>query len=356
MTLENLGLNTWLKAKIDREKLLNCQLARVIVVNKDSYIVKNEQNEVSAELTGKFLFNIESSLDTPTVGDWVYAQYFDDDSLAVIHELLPRKSILKRKTSGKKIDFQLIAANIDTAFVMQSLDSNYNLRRLERYLAMIHEANIRPVVLLSKSDLLAPAELEEKILEMQSVVPHVQLLALSNITGSGLDQVRRHLLSGETFCLLGSSGVGKTSLLNKLLGEDLFKTQEIREKDERGKHTTSSRQLIVLKNGAMVIDTPGMRELGNFGVEAGLQETFAEIVELANKCRFTDCTHIQESGCAILGAVEDGEISQGRYNNYMKMKKESAFYEMSYVEKRHRDKKLGKFYRSVLKDNAKVRR
>ncbi|MCH8873558.1 ribosome small subunit-dependent GTPase A [candidate division KSB1 bacterium] len=356
MNLEKFGLSPWLKAKLDPAKLQDYQLARVTAVNKDNFILKIEKNEVFAELTGKFLFNVESSLDTPTVGDWVYAQYFDDDSFAVIHELLPRKSILKRKTSGKKIEFQLIAANIDTAFIMQSLDSNYNLRRLERYLAMIHEANIRPVVLLSKSDLVSPEEIEEKLLAMHSTVPDVQVLAFSNLNGSGLDQINKHLVPGETVCLLGSSGVGKTTLLNKLLGEDLFKTQEVREKDERGKHTTSRRQLITLKNGAMIIDMPGMRELGNIGVESGLQETFSDIVELANKCRFTNCTHLQENGCAVLSAVDDGSISQERYHNYIQMKKESAFNERSYLEKRRRDKKFGRLYKSVQKDNVKTRK
>ncbi|MCH8981091.1 ribosome small subunit-dependent GTPase A [candidate division KSB1 bacterium] len=356
MNLEKLDLNPWLKDKLDPAKLHDYRIARVTAVNKDNFILKNEKNEVFAELTGKFLFNVESSLDTPTVGDWVYAQYFDDDSFAVIHELVPRKSILKRKTSGKKIEFQLIAANIDTAFIMQSLDSNYNLRRLERYLAMIHEANIRPVVLLSKSDLVSPEEIEEKLLAMHSTVPDVQVLAFSNLNGSGLDQIHAHLVPGETVCLLGSSGVGKTTLLNKLLGEDLFKTQEVREKDERGKHTTSRRQLITLKNGAMIIDMPGMRELGNIGVESGLQETFSDIVELANKCRFTNCTHLQENGCAVLSAVDDGSISQERYHNYIQMKKESAFNERSYLEKRRRDKKFGRFYKSVQKDNVKTRK
>lgn len=356
MNLEKLNLIPWLRDKVDPEKLHDYKIARVTAVNKDNFVLNNERNEVFAELTGKFLFNVESSLDTPTVGDWVYAKYFDDDSFAVIHELLPRKSILKRKTSGKKIEFQLIAANVDTAFIMQSLDSNYNLQRLERYLAMIHEANICPVVLLSKSDLVSLEQLDEKIVAMHSAMPDVQVLPFSNLNGSGVDAIREHLVPGETFCLLGSSGVGKTTLLNKLLGENLFKTQAVREKDERGRHTTSRRHLIVLKNGAMVIDTPGMRELGNIGVESGLQETFSDIVELTNQCRFSNCTHLQEDGCAVLSAVEEGSISQKRYHNYIQMKKESAFNKRSFLEKRRRDKKFARLYKSVQKDNIKTRK
>lgn len=349
MKLEKLGLCHWFKGKIDPAKLIEYRIARVVTVNKDSYIIRNEKKDVFAEVTGKFIFNADSPLDYPTVGDWVYAKYFDKDSFAVISEIFPRKTILKRKTSGKKIEFQLIAANIETAFIVQSLDYNYNLRRLERYLAMINESNIRPILLLSKNDLLSPMNVGEKISEIHTVMPDIQIVAFSNITNSGLREVEELLIPGETFCLLGSSGVGKTSLLNTLLAEARFKIQAIREKDGKGRHTTSRRQLNILKNGAMLIDTPGMRELGNIGLESGINNTFDEIAKLSRQCRFNNCSHIQEDRCAVLAALKDGTISQERYQNYIKMNKESIYHEMSYLEKRRKNKQFGKFIKSVKK-------
>ena len=356
MTLENLGFSSWFQEKIDPAKPADHKMARIMSVNKDNYVLKNEQTEIFAEVTGKLLFNAESSLDYPTTGDWVYAQYFDDDTFAIIHDIMPRRTILKRKTSGKKVDFQLIAANIDTAFIIQSLDANYNLNRLERYLVMVNESHIRPVVLLSKSDLLSAEELQEKISGIHRVMPDITIVAFSNMDQSGLEKVRELLIPGETYCLLGSSGVGKTTLLNNLLGDTVFETQEVREQDSRGRHTTTRRQLIVLDNGAMIIDTPGMRELGNMDIESGLDETFDEIAQLTRLCHFNDCTHTQEKGCAVLAALEDGTISEKRYKNYIKMHKESAYYNRSYMEKRRRDKEFGKMYKSIMKDKNKEKR
>ena len=295
------------------------------------------------------MFNADSPLDYPAVGDWVYAQFVDDESFAVIHEIVPRKSLIKRKTSGKKIDIQLIAANIDTAMIIQSLDFNYNIRRLERYLVMVSETNIRPVVLLSKSDLLTPEEIEKKEIDIHTVMPNIQIVAFSNTNDSGLDRVKDLLISGETYCLLGSSGVGKTTLLNNFMNEAIFETQIVSEKDGKGRHTTTRRQLIILENGAMIIDTPGMRELGIIAVESGLSDTFKEIAELLDQCRYNDCTHIMEEGCAVLAALEDGMISKERYQSYLKMNKEALYNEMSYLEKKRRDKQFGKLCKSVMK-------
>ncbi|MGA1868020.1 MAG: ribosome small subunit-dependent GTPase A [bacterium] len=353
MDLYELGLSNWFQERIDAAKLKDFKIARVITVNKESYVIKNEINDVFAEITGKLMFTADSPLDYPTVGDWVYAQYLDNDTFAVIHEILPRKSILKRKTAGKKIEFQLIAANIDTAFIIQSLDSNYNLRRLERYLVMIHESAIDPIILLSKSDLLSPIDQEKKIEEIRTVMPAIQIIAFSNINNSGIERVKKLLICGKTYCLLGSSGVGKTTLLNTLLEEELFETQAVREKDGKGKHTTARRQLINLHNNAMIIDTPGMRELGTIGSESGIHETFDEIAELSYKCRYKDCSHTQETGCAVLAALKNGTIPEKRYQNYIKMHKESVYNEMSYCEKRHRDKQFGKFIKSVMKHHVK---
>jgi len=350
MKIEQLGFNKWFLDRIDPPKLIDHQIARVITVNKDSYTIDNGKGEVSAEVTGKLLFSADSPVDYPATGDWVFAKYFDNDSFAIISEIVPRKSILKRKTSGKKIEFQLIATNIDTGLIVQSLDNNYNLRRLERYLVMIIQSNIQPVVLLSKSDLLPVGEIDKKVDEIHALYPDIRVLPFSNEDNTNLKHVKELLVPKKTYCLLGSSGVGKTTLINNLLDGMRLKTHSVREKDGKGRHITTRRQLIKLKNGAMIIDTPGMRELGNFAVDTGIYGTFDEITELSNQCRYNDCSHTQEQGCSILAALKDGIISQERYQNFIKLNKESAFYEMSYLEKKRKDKKFGKFVKSVLKE------
>jgi ribosome biogenesis GTPase len=292
-------------------------------------------------------------MDYPCVGDWALVQYHNSDTFAILHGLFPRKSFLRRKTPGKKIDYQAIAANIDVALIVQSCDFNFNLRRLERYLVMINEGQIEPILLLTKSDLVSPEDLEQRILEVRQSNLHCRVIALSNITGSGLDQVRQLLEAGKTYCLLGSSGVGKTTLLNHLVGRDLFETNTVRAKDGKGRHTTARRQLTVLDQGAMLIDTPGMRELGNIGVSTAIDETFTDIQELSKSCRFTDCTHTTETGCSLLMAIENGELSEERYRSYLKLLKESEYHQMSYVEKRKKDRKFGQFIKSAMKQHKK---
>jgi len=349
MNITHLGFDNWFQKRVDPTRSNDFEIARVITVDKNSFIITDGKREIISEVSGRLIFNADSPLDYPAVGDWVYVQYFNENTFAVIHEIFPRKTLLKRKTAGKRVEFQVIASNIDTAMILQSLDHDYNLRRLERYLVMVHENEIRPVVLLSKSDLLSPIETNKKISAIQKDIPDIQIEAFSNTVDSGLDRVEELLETGKTFCLLGSSGVGKTTLINKLMDEDLYETQPVREKDSKGRHTTARRQLIVLKNGAMIIDTPGMRELGNIAVDTGLQDTFKEITELADQCRYKDCSHSIEEGCAVLAALDESRISRERYQNYIKMRKESAYLEMSYLEKRRRDKAFGKLCKSVMK-------
>ena len=352
-SIEKLGFDNWFQDNVDPESLEELEIARVIAVHKDSYTITNGENDVLAELVGKIIYSASSPIHYPAVGDWVLAKFYDEKTFSIIHRIIRRKSLIKRKTPGKKIDFQLIAANIDGAFIVQSLDDNFNLRRLERYLVMINESNIRPIVLLSKSDLLTSEEVTSRIGDIHQIMPRLLVQSFSNENESGLKSVRDLLTPGQTYCLLGSSGVGKTTLLNNLIGESVFKTKTVREKDSKGRHATTYRQLIKLDCGAMVVDTPGMRELGNFSVETGLDETFAEIIELSQQCQFNDCTHVTEKGCAVLNAVEDGKLSEKRYQNYIIMNKESIYNEMSYLEKRQKDKQFGKFCKTVMKHKKK---
>jgi len=348
-SLQHIGFNDWFQAHIEPDKLALHEIARVVSVHKDSYMITKGHGDVFAELTGKLAYTANSAADLPTTGDWVYVGFYDDDTHAIIHDILPRKTIIQRKISGKTFDLQLIATNIDSAFIVQSLDYNFNLRRLERYLVMINEANINPIILLSKCDLVSEDEIKQKIESVQEISPQTTVLPFSNESGENIDSIKALLVSGHTYCLLGSSGVGKTTLLNSILGDARFETKSVSKKESKGRHTTTSRELIQLENGALLIDTPGMRELGNIAVDDGINETFSDIVDLAMNCKFNNCTHVNEKGCAILSAISQNKLSEKRYQNYLKMKNESAFNDMSYFEKRQKDKKFGKMIKSVIK-------
>ena len=347
-SIAELGFDEWFESRGAEQLKDGLSAARITEVNRNHFRISDGRRETLAECSGRFLFNAENSADYPTVGDWVAAQVFDG-SAAVIHHVLPRKSLLKRKDPGKAVGFQLIAANIDHALILQSADSDFSLNRLERYLVMVHESGIRPVIILTKTDLAsadALADIREKIGRLGGQCP---FLPVSNWSGEGIQTLRETLLPDRTYCLLGSSGVGKTTLLNTLAGGDRFDTAEVREKDGKGRHTTTRRQLIRLESGSLFIDTPGMRELGNFDADAGIEETFDEIVSLGGKCRFADCTHVHETGCAVKEAVEQGRIDPGRYENYLKLRKESAFYAMSLQDRRKRDKVFGKMLKNYKK-------
>ena len=347
--IKALGFGRWFQDNVDPVDLKSFDIARVIAVHKESYILNNGKNDLSAELTGRMLFSAASPIDFPAVGDWVLATFYDKGTFSIIHKVLPRKSLLKRKTPGKRVDFQLIAANIDVAFIVQSLDANFNLRRLERYLVMVTDSSIEPIILLSKSDLLSPKEIDNRVAKIHKIMPLLQVQSFSNENKIGLKNIKALLTPQKTYCLLGSSGVGKTTLLNNLVGNVIFTTKSVREKDRKGRHATTYRQLIKLDCDAMLIDTPGMRELGNFSVETGIDETFTEIVKLSGQCRFNDCTHVHEKGCEVLRAVENGLVPEKRYQNYIKMKKESIYHEMSYLQRRQKDKQFGKLCKTVMK-------
>jgi len=349
-SINRLGYDSWVQANVEPEKIQQHELARVISVHKESYQISKGIGDVFAELAGKLIYTSDSPVDLPTVGDWVYADFYDENTHAIVHEVFPRKTLIKRKNSGKAIEFQLIAANIDMAFIMASLNEDFNLRRLERYFVMINESKILPVVLLSKCDLISEIKVQEQIAKLSNIMPTIRIIPFSSETGENIHIIKSLLADGKTYCLLGSSGVGKTSLLNQLtIGDSHFETKPVREKDSKGRHTTTYRQLIQLHNGAMLIDTPGMRELGNMSVDKGINETFLDITELSKQCKFTNCTHVNEKACAILEAIDKGFLSAKRYQNYLGLKKESNYNEMSYLEKKQKDKKLGRLIKSVMK-------
>ncbi len=345
--MQKLGFSDWFSNHAATMLQPGQEVARVLTVDRNAYLVQGESQETSAELSGRFRFAARSSPDLPCVGDWVCIQYASPE-FAIIHSVLPRKSYLRRKRPGKVFDFQMIAANIDVAFVVQSCHYDFNLRRLDRYLVACSDGGIEPVVILSKADLLTPDEIEGLVLDVRGAGIEVQILPVSSTNGIGLEQFRALLEPGKTFCLIGSSGVGKSTLVNRLIGRNELSTKPVSATGE-GTHTTSRRQLLVLDSGMMLIDTPGMRELGLLDAIDGIEDSFPDIRELFLKCRFANCTHIHEPGCAVLQAIEAHEISEDRYQNYLKLMKESEHYNMSYVEKRKKDKNFGRYIKSVMK-------
>ncbi len=347
MILSDLGFDQWFEARITPLHEEDRSIARVSAVDRGSYLIRNELKEVPAELSGKLSYQTENSADLPCVGDWVAAQYYNHGAAAIIHRVFPRKTFLRRKTAGEIVDFQMIAANIDTAFIVQSCHFDFNPRRLDRYLVMAADGHVEPIVILTKTDLIGIDELQQKLAIVSSVTK-ARVLALSNITGIGFDEFQQALCPGRTYCLLGSSGVGKTTLINRLIGQEAFDTKAVSDTGE-GTHTTSRRQLILLAEGAMLIDTPGMRELGLVGAGDGVNAGFADLVALSADCRYADCGHEHEPGCAVRAAVENGKLNEDRYSSYIKLKKESEYHEMSYLDKRKKERAFGRFIKVAKK-------
>ena len=351
--LEQLGFDEWFHEKSKPYMKDGLSIAKVTEVNRRSYKVCGGDQIVIAKVSGRFAYKTESNMNYPTVGDWVVVQSFKNESISVIHNVLPRKSLLKRKDPGRAVEFQLIAANIDYAFVIQSVDSNFDLNRLERYLVMVNDSDIQPIVVLSKTDLISADELsgiKDKIKRFDS---KYLFLPISNVTNDGIEALRNELRAKQTYCLLGSSGVGKTTLLNTLLGENLFDVNEVRETDGKGMHTTIKRHLVRLDSGSIFVDTPGMRELGNFGIDAGLEETFEEIISYGSQCHFNNCSHTHEKKCAVIAAVEQGVIDEDSYENFIKIQQESEFYERSLLAKRRKDKASAKIHKKFMKASKK---
>lgn len=325
------------------------QLGRVVSQEKDLFRVVTDEGECPAGVSGKFRYKVSSVSEFPSVGDFVLVDCSFQGNAAVIHKVLPRKSVFVRKAAGKNCAEQVVAANIDTVFLCMSLNRDFNIRRLERYLAIAWDSGAVPVVVLTKIDLCDA--LEEKRLEIANAAIGVHVIETSGLTGDGLSQMEPYLQEGKTVAFIGSSGVGKSTLINRLLGEACLKTNTLR-KDDKGRHTTTHRELFNIYNKGMVIDTPGMRELGMWNAGEGIERTFADIESLAEKCRFHNCTHTSEPGCAVRAALEDGIIDEDRLNAYNKLKAENSYVEDSatyMLAKKKKFKEIAKYNKNNLK-------
>lgn len=301
-------------------------IGRISGLSREIYHIIGRYGEKNAKLKGSVFYQDAKFINYPAVGDYVVAKHIEagDD---IIYRILERSSVFTRNNpSIRNISMvmeQVVAANVDIVFLMLSLNQDFNLRRLERYLAVAWESGATPVIVLTKADI--AEDIEDYVEQAKEIAPFVEIVAVSSHTGFGLEQLDQYLKPGETVVFLGSSGIGKSSLINALAGEEIMKVNNIRDDDDKGRHTTTSRELIQLKTGAILMDTPGMRVLGINDSMEGLSETFTDVEELAGQCRFGDCKHGNEPGCAVREAIENGTLSIGRLNSYQKLLKEAAY-------------------------------
>ncbi len=353
MKLEHFGYSDKIEKLRIQNNLTDFEVGRIISEHKERYIVKTEKGELDAEITGNLRYTANTREDFPAVGDWVAISEYDDDKV-LIHSIFPRKTIIERHTVGKQGEKQIIATNIDFAFIVQAVDRDFNINRIERYLTICNTSNVKPIIILNKIDLINDTVLTDLMSKVQERVKQVPVIAISNESQKGIERLRKSIVKGKTYCLLGSSGVGKSSLLNNLSGKQLMKTNEISSSTNKGRHVTSHRELIVLENGGIIIDNPGMREVGIVDSTDGLDITFEAIIELSKDCKFKDCTHTTEVDCAVLKSVESGELDKSSYENYLKMEREKEHFESTVAEKRKKDKNFGKMvkqFKNLKKSN-----
>jgi len=349
MTLEELGYTDEIGKFRKDHGLDGFDIGRVISEHKERYTIRTDTGEREAEITGTMRFTAQDREDFPAVGDWVAVMPYEND-FAIINSILPRSSIIKRQAVGQTGEVQVIATNIDFAFIVQAVDRDFNINRLERYLTICHSSGVVPVIVLTKTDLADEIRLNGIRENIGSRIGTIAVFSISNETQDGYAALKGFIRKGKTYCLLGSSGVGKSTLINNLSGRAMMRTDSISLSTNKGRHVTSHRELIVLEDGGILIDNPGMKEVGIGDSGDGLEVTFNEIVRLAHQCRFKDCTHVSEAGCAVRQAVDNGELDQADYENYMKMEREKAHYESTVQERRKKDKAFGKMLKNYHKD------
>jgi len=352
MKLVDLGYNDKLQRLRIENDLKDFEMGRVIAEHKERYIVKTEQGEFEAEITGNLRFTAKSRVDFPAVGDWVALTTYDS-GFSVIHKTLPRLSMITRQAVGQFGEIQIIAANVDYAFLVQAVDRDFNINRLERYLIVCYSSKVSPIIVLTKTDLIDEQKLAEITGSIKQRIKDIPVLAISNETQDGYQALKKIIEKGKTYCMLGSSGVGKSTLLNNVSGRTLMRTDSISQSTNKGRHVTSHRELIILESGGILIDNPGMREVGIADAAGGLETTFDRIVSLSQKCKFKDCTHTNELGCSVLEALEKGEIDKSSYDNYLKLEREKAHFESTVEERRKKDKEFGKVLKNYKKDMNK---
>jgi ribosome biogenesis GTPase len=346
---EKLGWNAWFAEQAKLHCGTGDTAARVTAVDRGWLLLLNETGVFRAQLSGSLLHSARAAAARPCVGDWVCVAKAGADGFGSVQAVLPRQTSLRRKAVGNAVAEQMIAANVDCVMIVQSCLDDFNVKRLERYLTMVAEGGATPWVLLTKTDLVAPELLAGQLAEIRAAGIVAPVLTLSNVTREGIDALQEKLEPGRTYCCVGSSGVGKSTLINALIGRARQETRSVSGTGE-GRHTTVRRELIVLENGAMVIDNPGMREFGLMAAEEGLAGGgFADIAALAPHCRFNDCTHVGEPGCAVRAAVEAGGLARGHYENFLKLTQESKLSTLSAAEKRKKERAFGRLVKSAKK-------
>ncbi len=320
MTLEQLGWCPSLDVSFEPYRLQGCVPARVA---RQSYVVYTGQRAQRASVSGSLRHGAHNRADFPAVGDWVAVRPRCGEDAATIMAILPRRTLVQRKAAGQRVEQQVVAANVDTLLVCCGLDADFNLRRIERYVGLAYTSGAAPMILLNKADVCV--DVEARVASVEEVAVGVPVIPLSALDGGGVDSVRSHLREGRTAALVGSSGVGKSTLINRLLGRAELRTGAIRAHDGRGRHTTTHRQLLLVPGGGVIIDTPGMRELGLWGDSDAVDSTFAEIDEWARQCRFRDCRHAGEPGCSVQAAIESGQLELGRFESFRKQQRELRY-------------------------------